>query len=41
MKHADFPYENRLLSTAKGIIIGVGRNREFALFPYEEHEISP
>src|SRR5215207_7555524 len=35
VKIADSPYENRLPSRAKGIIIGVGCNRECALFPSE------
>src|SRR5689334_19959406 len=33
LKCADSPYENRPPSTAKGIIIGVGRNRECAFSP--------
>src|SRR3982751_1702581 len=37
---ADFPYENRPPSRAKGIIIGVGRNRENAFFPYENRRFS-
>src|SRR5215217_6626727 len=36
VKIADSPYENRPPSRAKGIIIGVGRNRECAGFPSEK-----
>jgi hypothetical protein len=35
-KIIDFPYENHDPHRAKSIEIGVGRNREFVVFPSEE-----
>jgi hypothetical protein len=37
-KIIDFPYENHDPHRAKSIEIGVGRNREFVVFPSEERD---
>ena len=39
-KIIDFPYENHDPHRAKSIEIGVGRNREFMVFPSEKRDFS-